>query len=35
VTATLLKTKLYLPPPRPDLVPRPRLLGRLDRGLQS
>ena len=29
----LLATKLYLPGPRPDLVPRPRLLVRLDEGL--
>jgi LuxR family maltose regulon positive regulatory protein len=29
----LLATKLYIPPPRPDLVPRPRLLQRLDEGL--
>jgi LuxR family maltose regulon positive regulatory protein len=28
-----LATKLYVPPPRPDLVPRPRLLQRLDEGL--
>ena len=27
----LLHTKLYRPPPAPDLVPRPRLLERLDR----
>jgi len=29
----LLTTKLYVPPPRPDLVERPRLLARLDEGL--
>ena len=29
----LLATKLHLPGPRPDLVPRPRLLARLDEGL--
>ena len=29
----MLATKLYLPGPRPDLVPRPRLLARLDEGL--
>ena len=29
----LLFTKLYLPPPRPDLVPRPNLLERLNAGL--
>jgi hypothetical protein len=27
----LLTTKLYVPPPRPDLVPRPRLVERLDK----
>lgn len=31
--APLLVTKLSPPPPRPDLVPRPRLLARLDQGL--
>jgi len=30
----LLATKLYNPPPRPEQVPRPRLLQRLDEGLQ-
>jgi len=29
----LLATKLHLPGPRPDLVPRPRLTARLDEGL--
>jgi LuxR family maltose regulon positive regulatory protein len=29
---TLLSTKLYIPPPRPDLVPRPRLTERLEAG---
>src|SRR6266540_6236581 len=29
----LLNTKLYVPPVRPQLVPRPRLLARLDTGL--
>ena len=29
----LLATKYYYPPPRPNLVPRPRLLERLDTGL--
>ena len=28
--AQILATKLYIPPPRPKIVPRPRLLGRLD-----
>ncbi len=30
----LLRTKLFVPPLRPDLVPRPRLIERLDQGLQ-
>ncbi|MFN2224291.1 MAG: LuxR C-terminal-related transcriptional regulator [Candidatus Promineifilaceae bacterium] len=30
---TLLQTKLYAPPTRPNLVPRPRLVERLNRGL--
>ena len=29
----LLTTKLYVPPPGPNLVPRPRLIERLDAGL--
>ena len=29
----LLQTKLYIPPPRPELVPRPRLIERLNAGL--
>ena len=29
----LVTTKLFMPRPRPDLVPRPRLLARLDAGL--
>ena len=29
----LIETKLFLPSPRPGLVPRPRLRQRLDRGL--
>ena len=29
----LLTTKLCIPPPRPNLVPRPRLIERLDAGL--
>ena len=33
MTAPLLATKLYMPPLRPDLVPRPRLVERLDAGL--
>ncbi|HET9290774.1 MAG TPA: AAA family ATPase, partial [Actinomycetes bacterium] len=31
----LLTTKLFVPRPRPDLVPRPRLLTRLDAGLDA
>ena len=31
----LLATKLHVPRPRPDLVPRPRLAERLDEGLAS
>jgi len=30
----LLTTKLYIPPPRSNLVPRPRLIQRLDEGLR-
>jgi LuxR family maltose regulon positive regulatory protein len=30
----LLTTKLYIPPPRPNLVPRPRLVQRLEEGLR-
>ena len=30
----LLKTKLYIPSPRPNLVPRPRLIERLNAGLR-
>ncbi len=33
MTTALLKTKLYLPPVRPGLVPRPRLVERLQAGL--
>jgi LuxR family maltose regulon positive regulatory protein len=33
MTAPLLTTKLYIPPPRPRLVARPRLLERLNAGL--
>jgi LuxR family maltose regulon positive regulatory protein len=34
MTAPLLRTKLYVPPPRPNLVARPRLIERIDRGLR-
>jgi len=30
---SLLTTKLYIPPPRPNLVSRPRLIERLNAGL--
>ena len=33
MNAPLLQTKLYIPPVRPELVPRPRLIERLDEGL--
>lgn len=33
--ATLLRTKLYLPSPRPGLVPRPRLIEQLNGGLHG
>lgn len=33
MTIPLLNTKLYLPVPRPDLVPRPRLIERLNAGV--
>jgi LuxR family maltose regulon positive regulatory protein len=32
--APILATKLYIPPPRSNLVPRPRLITRLDEGLR-
>jgi LuxR family maltose regulon positive regulatory protein len=31
----ILATKLYIPPPRPGLVPRPRLIERLNEGLSA
>jgi LuxR family maltose regulon positive regulatory protein len=34
MAASLLTTKLYVPPLRPDLVPRPRLLELMDEGLR-
>jgi LuxR family maltose regulon positive regulatory protein len=33
VSTPPLLTKLYIPPPRPELVPRPRLIERLNAGL--
>ena len=35
MTTPLLTTKLYIPPLRPELVPRPRLIERLNTGLRS
>jgi hypothetical protein len=32
IDTPLLQTKLYIPPPRPELVSRPRLIERLDAG---
>ncbi len=32
MSAPVLATKLYIPPPRPDTVPRPRLIDRLNEG---
>ncbi|MBC7250313.1 MAG: tetratricopeptide repeat protein [Anaerolineae bacterium] len=34
MSTQLLQTKLYIPPLRPNLVPRPRLLRKLDEGLR-
>src|SRR5512135_3731837 len=33
--APILATKLYIPPPRPGIVPRPRLIERLNEGLAA
>jgi len=35
VSVPLLATKLYIPPPRHDLVPRPRLIEQMDEGLNG
>src|SRR3990170_2752783 len=35
VTDSILQTKLYVPPLRSSLVPRPRLIARLDAGLDG
>jgi LuxR family maltose regulon positive regulatory protein len=35
ISAALLTTKLFVPPPRPNLVSRPRLIRRLDEGRRS
>src|SRR5690349_781856 len=34
MSAPILATKLYIPPPRTKLVPRPRLTGQLNEGLE-
>lgn len=34
MSTTILATKLYIPPPKHNIVPRPRLIDRLDRGLE-
>jgi len=33
MSTPLLQTKLYIPPPRPELIPRPRLIEQLTEGL--
>ena len=33
MSTPVLVTKLYIPPPRPNVVPRPRLIARLNEGL--
>jgi len=35
MSAPVLATKLYIPPPRPGIVPRPRLVERLNEGLAA
>ena len=35
VSTSLLTTKFYFPPARPNLVPRPRLVERLNAGLKK
>ena len=35
MSTPILATKLYIPPPRPGLVPRPRLIERLNEGLHG
>jgi LuxR family transcriptional regulator, maltose regulon positive regulatory protein len=35
MSAPILATKLYIPPPRPNIVPRPRLIERLNAGLTA
>jgi LuxR family maltose regulon positive regulatory protein len=35
VSTPVLATKLYIPPPRPKVVTRPRLIARLNEGLAA
>ncbi|MFZ1552547.1 MAG: hypothetical protein WAV53_14220, partial [Anaerolineae bacterium] len=35
MSTPILATKLYFPPPRPKVVPRPRLIERLNEGLHG
>jgi LuxR family maltose regulon positive regulatory protein len=35
MSTPILATKLYIPPPRPSIVPRPRLIERLNEGLSA
>ncbi len=35
MSAPVLATKLYIPPPQPNAVPRPRLIARLNEGLRA
>ena len=35
MSTPILATKLYIPPPRPKVVPRPRLIERLNKGLHG
>src|SRR5512135_3479005 len=35
MSTAILATKLYVPPPRPNVVIRPRLIARLDEGLAA
>ena len=35
MSSSILTTKLYVPPPRPSLVPRPHLLAQLDEALRA
>jgi LuxR family transcriptional regulator, maltose regulon positive regulatory protein len=35
MASPILATKLYIPPPRPGLVPRPRLMSGLNEGISA